>query len=706
MTGNEFFAPTIVFLVLIGVKLILVQKFYGPVLFFDELLYKQFAEALFNGISYINSQYPPLYSLAIAPAFLLGDNFYEAIKTLNVVYSSLVIFPTWLICRIFLPKRTSIICAIGCALIPYHIVYPGMVMSENIYMPILLLAVYTALADHKKHEVMWAILFGILIGMLHLTRHMSLAITPVLLSIWLIKPSNGQEYWLNKKKIIHLLIVCVSATLIFLPWILNLKGSYSFLQIISHDFIEKAQSIEKVIPTMRYIQWGLINMAYIIILISPVLYPVLLMLASLKRCVHKRIKMRYILLFALLSLSLVIISTRHHAQAGYNQEIFSHMHGRYLLYLIIPGIILGFIAIHELANDHKNGKTLRIILMGVLNILLLIFAFFLIIKKAILPLHPSFLMSHVSGDIIFFNFFPDYFLFFLLTFSVLLGGFLIIRGRTAAIILSIGTIFFFLSADILLYPKLIAERAVATHGRNIAKVASTINIGNNEEEQIYVGTNKIQTVLEDAVKFWSGKKSFRLIKSAQMDKRVFTEQGIWVKDGSLGSNFDDNLMLQYQVEGADFFIYKLPISKKNANLLAGINFANTPYMWCNGVYFENNQTPWINPKTTILLNNEKHYTNLYIKWFTPDITSYTKEKPVVTIYVNGESLNDVAIEKSGEQEMCLMLPKNSKDNDIVQVNIEMEAQYVPLNNDKRKIGFLLNTIGLVNTANCSDGRKR
>lgn len=154
----------------------------SPFNFGDELFYKTDALALFRSQPYPlgDNSYPPLYPLVLAPAFLFGDEWYDWMIRINVLVSSLTIVPVWLIARELMdPRRASLAVVFG-LLIPYHVVFPRLVMSENLYLPLFLAAVYQAVADRPSPLAARSVALGVVLALCQLTRHLNLVAVPIL----------------------------------------------------------------------------------------------------------------------------------------------------------------------------------------------------------------------------------------------------------------------------------------------------------------------------------------------------------------------------------------------------------------------------------------------------------------------------------------------------------------------------------------------
>ena len=236
--ANVILSPTIIlwsiFIALCAVKIIFVSiPTVGPVIFGDELLYKQFAFKLFNFDTYGSGQYPLLYPAFLAPSFLFGENFYEAMKISNSVVSSLMIIPVFLISRLFLSEKESLLVVLSAAVAPYHYVFPQLLMSENLFLPLMLAGVYIAIRKPDRNLLAWDIATGIITGLLYLTRHISLVIIIALALTWLI--TNYERSW---RVWLRCAIILAVASATYSPWILiQIHEGTTFKNIFGFNII-------------------------------------------------------------------------------------------------------------------------------------------------------------------------------------------------------------------------------------------------------------------------------------------------------------------------------------------------------------------------------------------------------------------------------------------------------------------------------------
>src|SRR5215216_4753431 len=118
------------------------QGIGSPWIFPDELVYWDLARNLastghlaIRGAT--STGHPPLYPVALAPAFAGGDptTAYAIAKWINALVFSLTAVPTYFLARRLLDRRWAVLAAVLALLVPAA-AYAGLVMSENLFYPV------------------------------------------------------------------------------------------------------------------------------------------------------------------------------------------------------------------------------------------------------------------------------------------------------------------------------------------------------------------------------------------------------------------------------------------------------------------------------------------------------------------------------------------------------------------------------------------
>lgn len=317
---------TVVFLLLCVAKVVFVTTpAIGPTIFGDELLYRQFAWRLYNFEAYGSGQYPLAYPLFLAPSFLFGDNFYEAMKVSNALASSLTIFPIFLISKLFLSREESLLVAAASALMPFHYVFPQLIMSENIWLPLLLFGLYLALRRPTANTVVWDIATGAVAGTLYLTRHISLVVVAALAFTWLV--TNFER---GARPFIRGTLIIIVAAAIYSPWVLIqvVFAGTSLKNTLGFGIASRTNPDQLTLELLM--TWAVLYAAYFVLLTStnlPFLFSAAARTIRTRKIFENRLLIGVLLILGLMALAV----TRHSWRAYYNYPEMRRIMGRYLI---------------------------------------------------------------------------------------------------------------------------------------------------------------------------------------------------------------------------------------------------------------------------------------------------------------------------------------------------------------------------------------
>jgi 4-amino-4-deoxy-L-arabinose transferase-like glycosyltransferase len=326
---------------------------YGPFLFGDELLYKLNSKAIFDRQSYYSVQYPPLYPLSLALALFSHGSWYTWMLAINCLISSAIVFPVWLIGIRLLPAPMALAATLISALMPYHLIYPRMIMSENLFLPIFLFAVYLVL-NSKNKSWLAEIVTGCSLALAYLTRYIFLVAIPVLLVVWWLRARSSDD--MNRKSLLgqahfsyRLLALFVGYLLTYLPWMIYVHRSgyrltRAFLGSTKPSALARAGSLDSL--TM----WVSAYVSYVILVIAPYMPLVLLYLFLVVTKKLKNTSEEKAFLILLMGLTGVFLATSiHHSwRASYNRSEPQYLLGRYLVQLTPLFCILGLMTLNKL----------------------------------------------------------------------------------------------------------------------------------------------------------------------------------------------------------------------------------------------------------------------------------------------------------------------------------------------------------------------
>jgi hypothetical protein len=323
---------------------------YGPFCFLDEFLYRQNAEGLFHGASYPSFHYPPLYPLLLSLGFWWGDRWYEGMLFVNAVISATVVFPAWWTARTFVTVRESVLVVAILLALPLGFVYPVMIMSENLFAPLLFVAIYVGLCT-KLGKPRNSYLFGLSLAALWATRYIAVVVLPMFVALWFWKTLRTRDGGWSWASPVAFLGGFVS---VLVPWIAyGFYSSASLRTILFGSYSLTKTSPLATLPDL--FTWLAAYGAYFVLAIAPVLPWILLVMIRRDSRVDTA-RLRSLVLFAVLVAGgLLAASTYHSWRHAYNYPEPSHILGRYLTIIVPVLFCCGVIAL-LLVTRRENGR--------------------------------------------------------------------------------------------------------------------------------------------------------------------------------------------------------------------------------------------------------------------------------------------------------------------------------------------------------------
>ncbi len=474
-------------------KLLLVTSTsYGPLGRGDEMTYFDMAESFYRGFFSVEQShhYPPLYPLALMPALVFKGYYFEAIKIINVLLSSSIIFPAYFIARQFLGRKRSLLAALLTCLIPYHLVFPRRMLSENLYFPLFIWAVYVTLVlpRSRRARLLWDMLNGALLAVLYLTRYISLAAIPFFLLAWWVKPFEGERSLLQPgwKKIKHLVLLSLAMLAVFSPWLIaGLSEGVELKLILGFGVASKIDPAALTLP--RLLLWALLYVCYYLLVSAPVLN---LLLVSLTQIDFKRWREGFGRLAAeilLLMSAFFVAVTRHSWRAYYNRDLPSKIMGRYLIVFSVIYIVMAVIFASHFDRRRIKSKTAFIFWGGILPFLLIVAANFILIQGAIFPTDASFMKALGSVDGFLTEILGPYF-FVLVALLYGIELYLLLRGSHKKLLaaLAAGLVIYYLSGYPSYYRSLIDYQTYPWLSQQIASLLPGQNVKGQETGKISV----------------------------------------------------------------------------------------------------------------------------------------------------------------------------------------------------------------------------
>lgn len=379
------------FLLLCSLKfLFLFPETYGPTILNDELVYVHFARQIVSRGYYGGVNYPLLYPSLIAICLQFGDNFYSAIKTMNIVLSSLVVVPAYLLSRLALPRLESILVVALVAVLPYHLVMPRLIMSENLYFPLFLFTLYLCLRTNDRHRWAWDILLGVCIGALFLTRYLTVPLLPGFAAIWLITNwERGARPWVRGALVFFAAVITAS------PWfVMGFSNGYKLSSLLGFKIASRPDPGQRTVA--RLVAWSWLYLSYYALISAPFLAIIVAGTPPWIRSVKEGglYRNRVPIAIGIITVLLSVAVVRHSWSAAYNFPHFSRIMGRYLIYLVPLFAILALTLAAGAAHQSKR----TVVLVSVASSALIGLAYATLIEGAILSVKPRFLTDRGSLD--------------------------------------------------------------------------------------------------------------------------------------------------------------------------------------------------------------------------------------------------------------------------------------------------------------------
>lgn len=370
----------VLYFIFVGIKILVSQINIDPSNLRDGYVYTKMARSFFDkGVFSIYGeptfQYPPLYPISISPAFVFDDtiSIFRMIRILSAIYSTLIIFPSFLLAREFLKSKNSLFFICIVSILPCVVIWVFNAVSECLFFTLFLFTTFFLYKALLEKSYKYICLSGFFIGISFLTRYTAIVFVPViLLSFVIVSLYDKKSSIFNKLFNIFrncFILLCVSG-IVVLPWLIRngllfgftmkgIAGQIYYREIdkfgkISTQIIEPggqsglgSQYQSNII--VDFLTQFLINHA-IIILACGILFLIMAFWLSHYSFHNKEKRICIMILMTfLLAESLIILTTVHNL--GYGTWRF---HGRYTepVYPLI--ILMGFIGFTKIKSFRQK----------------------------------------------------------------------------------------------------------------------------------------------------------------------------------------------------------------------------------------------------------------------------------------------------------------------------------------------------------------
>lgn len=327
--------------------------------------------------------YPPVYPLALTPAYLFSDP-NLAMRVINQIYASTSIMFVYLIGKLFMSKKAGIAVALMSLVLPYQFISSSQTMSENIYFPLLLITIWFIMRPYNnekstmKRRILSDLLLSALIMSLYLTRYITLVIIPVFALVWLMKQIDNKY---GVFEIITRAVTIVAAMfLLWLPWFFLCRSNgFTLKETLGFGIASKPDPAQ--LTMGRLLMVFIMYVAYYLILAAPVIF---LMFKSLFTLDFKNLWCKFnrfmVLIYGIAAAFLVAV-TRHSWRVAYNYPNFQRVMGRYLIYFPLLFILVALVTIAERRKRELKDNMVADIIVLVVSVGLTVLAYLVDIES-------------------------------------------------------------------------------------------------------------------------------------------------------------------------------------------------------------------------------------------------------------------------------------------------------------------------------------
>lgn len=204
---------------------------YQPI--FDSADFERHAQSLASGHGYPAPQLglpgpsafrPPMYPLALAAVVKLGGGL-TAQRGLSTILGVLTVLLMFMISRrIWGPRVALVTAAIG-SVFPPLVVFGASILSETLFIPLVLSATWAVLQYRREMRVRWAVAAGIAFGLAVLTRTSGLpALIALVAGVWLGRPL------LARSSLVAPLALTLAAVVAIAPW--SIRNTLDFHRFV------------------------------------------------------------------------------------------------------------------------------------------------------------------------------------------------------------------------------------------------------------------------------------------------------------------------------------------------------------------------------------------------------------------------------------------------------------------------------------------
>jgi 4-amino-4-deoxy-L-arabinose transferase-like glycosyltransferase len=174
----------VIFLLAILLRLFYIDTSYA---FWDEAAYMENARFFAAGTGNYNEILirPPLLPLAVSPLLILGGEF--AARIFLVLLNSAIVLVIYYLAKETYSRKAGLIASLLAAILPFHIIYSGYVMTDSILALLLSVLAFLCVKFPKKNGAKFFVLMGLFSGLTFLTKYTAVLLVPLVMLPFMIR---------------------------------------------------------------------------------------------------------------------------------------------------------------------------------------------------------------------------------------------------------------------------------------------------------------------------------------------------------------------------------------------------------------------------------------------------------------------------------------------------------------------------------------
>ncbi|MEK6974146.1 MAG: glycosyltransferase family 39 protein [Nanoarchaeota archaeon] len=356
---NLFAAILLVFFILVTSKIVIAYFVKSPTVFADEYYYMKMARSFFyHGNFFIDNtftaSYPPLYPMTLSVSYMFHDMriVYFAMKVINALVSSLIIFPLYLLAREFLDRKNSLLISGMISIMPPFFSISPYILSENLFYTLFVFSIYFIYKAFSKKRLKYDFFAGLFIALTMLTRVIGIILIAIFIIVLLLRRKD-----FNIKKTLVVLIPIV----LVIPWIMLVNFYLSLPGIIKNTGYDL--TISNILSTKYFIHaffWIPIILTYFI-LASGFIFFVAYLLFMNKKYLDDKLKIFYSITTVTILMFLLLASFYILAYQDLDNILIGRPIERYFAPVLALIVLSGYIAIYNNILRKSSYKSLSLI---------------------------------------------------------------------------------------------------------------------------------------------------------------------------------------------------------------------------------------------------------------------------------------------------------------------------------------------------------